>query len=163
MSGCSKGQKDQQAVMTAPADVIADIPGAPEAGNAPTGSNTIPAGATIPVRLNETLDSDASVTGTFVTGTAAEDIPGPNGKLAVAAGSPVLMVVTTSGKVGQESRLGLLIYSVTAGGKQHRIATTTDGSARFELTHDSGDNLHRTVHVEGKSIINFKTSKEIDF
>lgn len=88
---------------------------------------TIPAGVTISVRTNGTIDSDTAAPGQTYSGVVARDVVDSKGQVAVPHGSPATLVVRDAsgqGKVKGRSDLVVDVGSVSVAGRTYRLETS---------------------------------------
>ena len=88
---------------------------------------TIPAGATLQVRNNETINSDTASVGQTYSGVVAQDLVDTDGRVAIPRGSDATLIVrgaASQGKVQGRSELALDVASVRVGGRTYRLETT---------------------------------------
>ncbi len=74
----------------------------------------IPAGTTMTVRINDTLESGKATVGQRWTGTLSQDALGSNGRVVARAGAPVRGTVVESKDSGRLKAPGLLALRVTS-------------------------------------------------
>ncbi len=88
---------------------------------------TIPAGVTISVRNNQTIDSETSAVGQTYSGVVAHDVVDSRGSVAIPRGSAATLVVRDAsgqGKVKGRSELAVDVGSVAVGGHTYRLETS---------------------------------------
>jgi hypothetical protein len=88
---------------------------------------TIPAGATIAVRNNETIDSQTAEVGQTFSGVIEQDVLDDNGKMAIPRGSNATLVVRSAsgqGKLQGQSDLAVDVGGVDVAGRHYRIDTS---------------------------------------
>jgi hypothetical protein len=88
---------------------------------------TIPAGTTIQVRNNETIDSQTAQVGQTFSGVVEQEVQDANGRTAIPRGSNAELVVrsaTGQGKLQGQSDLAVDVSSVAVGGRIYRLETT---------------------------------------
>jgi hypothetical protein len=108
-----------QAPVAVPAPVVARQPVAE--------FRTIPAGTTIEVRNNETIDSQTAQVGQTFSGVVEQEVVDANGRTAIPRGSNAELVVrsaTGQGKLQGQSDLAVDVSSVAVGGRIYRLETT---------------------------------------
>jgi len=90
------------------------------------GSLVIPIGADLPVRTNETIDSNDSYQGQTYSGTITEDIQDTDGNIAIPAGSPAQLVIrkVSSGGLVHSAELVLDLDSVTVHKRVYRVVAS---------------------------------------
>lgn len=103
-------------------------PRAPERQYHPADSfRTIPAGATIEVRSNETIDAQAAQPGQAYSGVVVEDVQDSEGRVAIPHGANATLVVrdaSQQGKIEGRSALAVDVASVEIGGRKYRMETS---------------------------------------
>ena len=82
-------------------------------------AETIPAGTTIPVRTNSTIDARDTGNGRVYSGIVAQDVLGENDKLAIPRGSDVELMVRDIG----HHTLALELRAVVVNGKRYTVST----------------------------------------
>jgi hypothetical protein len=88
---------------------------------------TIPAGATIAVRNNDTIDSQTAQAGQTFPGVVERDVLDNNGRVAIPRGSNATLVVRSAegqGKLQGQSDLAVDVSSVVVGGRTYRLETS---------------------------------------
>jgi hypothetical protein len=88
---------------------------------------TIPSGATIAVRTDQTIDSQTAAAGQTYPGVVARDTLDTNGNVAIPRGSPATLVIRESraqGKVEGRSELAVDVAAVRVQGRRYRLETT---------------------------------------
>jgi hypothetical protein len=88
---------------------------------------TIPAGTTIAVRTNQTIDSQTAVAGQTYSGVVARDVLDSNGQVAIRRGSTATLVVRGArgqGKVEGQSVLAVDVASIRVDGRVYRLETS---------------------------------------
>jgi hypothetical protein len=80
---------------------------------------TIPAGTTIPVRTNTTIDARETGTGRVYSGVVAQDVLAANDKIAIPRGSDVELMVRDSG----HHTLALELKAVVVNGSRYTVST----------------------------------------
>jgi hypothetical protein len=88
---------------------------------------TIPSGATLQVRTNQTINSDTASTGQTYSGVVAHDVLDTEGRVAIPHGADATLVVrgaSGQGKLQGQSELALDVGSVTVGGREYRLETS---------------------------------------
>ena len=88
--------------------------------------------------------------------TAAADVMGSDGKLAVPEGSHAVVVVTNAKKDGSISTLSLGLWQLTINGQSYLLGRGTIGQGTISLREDGvqGDG-HRTVHLQRGQVLKF--------
>ncbi len=118
------GQGSQAAARPSPSPA----PAAPKTEPAPLARIfELPAGAEIPIRTNETIDSAKSAGGNVYEAELAEDVTNGTGTVVIPKGSKAeLTVVSASqgGKIRGASDLVLTLASVTVAGKKYALDAT---------------------------------------
>lgn len=110
----------------------------------------------------EVMDSDAIEQGAFSFAVVAEDVLGADGKIAIPAGAPALLVVRQVGRQGGISHLTLALYQVIVGEKTYRMLAGNQDLALLALVEDSTKGaMHRSVHVERQARLEFRISTSI--
>lgn len=92
----------------------------------PVELSTIPAGATIQVRNNQTIDSAVASPGQTYSAVVAQDVIDTEGRVAIPKGADAALVVREAagqGKIEGRSEMVLDVASVTVGGATYRIET----------------------------------------
>jgi hypothetical protein len=87
---------------------------------------TIPAGVTISVRTNRTIDSETADPGQTFSGVVAHDVADNQGRVAIPRGSAATLIVREAsgqGKVQGRSELAVDVGSVVVGGHTYRLET----------------------------------------
>src|SRR5262249_12388308 len=94
---------------------------------APANSVVIPVGADLPVRTNEVIDSTNSYTGQTYVAVITEDVRDTEGAVAIPAGSSAKLLIRSLsfGGAVHSAELVLDLYSVTIGGKEYKVVTST--------------------------------------
>lgn len=116
----------------APADNTAAV--APAPAPAPAESEpviapldvTIPAGTTLPIRINQHISVKTAQAGDQFSGSFAESIHDDNGKVLIPRGTPVSGVISAAHRRGHfkgASILSLRLTTMTLGGKSYELAT----------------------------------------
>ena len=82
-------------------------------------AETIPAGTTIPVRTNSTIDARDTGNGRVYSGMVAQDVLGENDKLAIPRGSDVELMVRDMG----HHTLALELRAVVVNGNRYTLST----------------------------------------
>jgi outer membrane lipoprotein SlyB len=120
-------QNWQQAQQQAPAPVVQQAPPPPPPPPAPVVHNvTLPAGASIPVRITQTLDSASTQTGDKFTGVVASDIL-QDGLVVLPAGTPVTGRVDEAKDAAHFKGSSLLTISLTSVSRHgERVDIATD-------------------------------------
>jgi len=88
---------------------------------------TIPAGATLEVRNNDTIDSQTAQVGQTYSGVIERDVVDTDGRVAIPRGANATLVVRSAsgqGKLQGQSDLAVDVSSVEVGGRQYRLETT---------------------------------------
>jgi hypothetical protein len=88
---------------------------------------TIPAGTTLEVRNDQTIDSQTAEPGQAFSGTVVNTIVDSDGKVAIPAGSRATLVVRSAseqGKIQGRSGLEVDVASVEVGGRRYRMETS---------------------------------------
>jgi hypothetical protein len=88
---------------------------------------TIPSGATIQVRNNETIDSQTAEVGQTYTGVVEHEVVDTEGRVAIPRGASATLVVrgaSDQGKLQGRSDLAVDVSSVDVGGRRYRLETT---------------------------------------
>ena len=88
---------------------------------------TIPAGATLTVRNNDTIDSQNASPGQTFSGVVERDVVDTEGRVAIPKGSNATLVVneaTGQGKMQGRSELAVDVASVEVGGRHYRLETS---------------------------------------
>ena len=118
--GVTSDAKNLQGKMT-PSGAGAATPAAPVEE-----IRTIPAGASIRIRNNEAINSDAAKTGQIFSAVVAEDVKDSDGQVAIPKGSDAALVVRAvagQGKLQGQSELVLDVDSVTVSGRKYQMET----------------------------------------
>ena len=88
---------------------------------------TIPAGTTISVRNNDTIDSKTAQVGQEFAGVVANNIPDDRGHVVIPRGSPATLIVRSAsgqGKLQGQSDLAVDVGAVRVGGHRYRLDTS---------------------------------------
>ncbi len=88
---------------------------------------TIPAGTTIEVRNNETIDSQTAEVGQTFTGVVEQPVMDTEGRVAIPRGSGAMLVVRSAsgqGKLQGQSDLAVDVGAVTVAGHRYRLETS---------------------------------------
>ncbi len=88
---------------------------------------TIPAGTTIAVRTDQSIDSQTATPGETYPGVVVRDVFDTSGKVAIPRGSPATLVIResrTQGKVQGRSELAVDVGSVRVQGRRYRLETS---------------------------------------
>lgn len=88
---------------------------------------TIPAGTTLEVRNNSTIDSETAQPGQTYSGVVARDIRDSNGNVAIPHGSGATLVVRSASGQGRfqgQSDIVVDVASVNINGREHRLETS---------------------------------------
>jgi len=88
---------------------------------------TIPAGTTISVRSNETIDSQRATAGQPFPALVAESVVDTDGRVAIPRGASATLVVrqvSGQGKMQGQSELVVDVGSVNVGGRTYRLETS---------------------------------------
>jgi hypothetical protein len=109
-------------------------------------SDVIPAGARIPVRLDQTIDVRIPSDGRIFTGTVAEDVMSPSGNLMIPRGSRAELIVQNLGE--REGTVDL--ESISFDGRRYMVT-----AERYELSRKSGvgTNERTAKYVGGGAVI----------
>ena len=110
-------------------------------------AGTIPAGTTIPVRTNTTIDARDTGNGRVYSGVVAQDVLGENDKLAIPRGSDVELMVRDIG----HHTLALELKAVVVNGKRY-IVTTYDVTQTGEKKDGVGANKRTGKFVGGGAL-----------
>jgi hypothetical protein len=120
----------------APQDTAAAIPPSAQPATSPPPDReyqpaetfrTVPAGTTLAVRTNQSIDSKTAAPGQTYSGVVARDVLDSSGEVAIPRGSSATLVARESraqGKVEGRSELVLDVPSVRVGGRQYRLETS---------------------------------------
>lgn len=87
---------------------------------------TVPAGAEVPVRTNETIDSAVAVEGQTYSAEVASDIKDQDGAVVIPRGANAQIVIRSAsggGKLHGAADLVMDLQSISVGGKQYRTET----------------------------------------
>jgi hypothetical protein len=88
---------------------------------------TIPAGTTISVRNNDTIDSKTAQVGQEFAGVVANNVPDDRGRVVIPRGSPATLIVRSAsgqGKLQGQSDLAVDVGAVRVGGHRYRLDTS---------------------------------------
>ena len=88
---------------------------------------TIPAGATLEVRNNDTIDSQTAQVGQTYSGVIERDVVDTDGRVAIPRGANATLVVRSAsgqGRLQGQSDLAVDVSSVEVGGRQYRLETS---------------------------------------
>jgi hypothetical protein len=112
-----------------PPDASSSAPAPPPSAPAPAPvrTATIPAGTTIQVRNNDTIDSQTTRAGQAYSAIVAADVPDANGGVAIPRGSNATLVVKSAsgqGKVEGRSDLVVDLDSVEVAGRRYQLDTS---------------------------------------
>jgi hypothetical protein len=91
-----------------------------------TKTYTVPAGAEIPVRSEETIDSGVAVAGQTYAAQVTRDVVDANGDVVIPRGSNAQIVIRSASKGGRikgAADLALDLASVSVGGQQYELET----------------------------------------
>lgn len=104
----------------------------------------------MPVELLTVADSSALAPATFLPAMITENVNGPDGKLAIPANSPVVLVARdVKDRVGSLSEIQLGLFSINVAGHQYVVSDGVNDPARVAFTEDSGlGPAHSTVHLQ---------------
>ncbi len=80
----------------------------------------IPAGTTVQVRTNETIDLANAAPGRVFSGEVAQNVMSRNGRVMIPKGSPAALMVTAVSK----HHMTLDLSSITVGGQTYTVAST---------------------------------------
>jgi hypothetical protein len=111
-----------QSPVAAPAPAPAPRPRQPVAE-----FRTIPAGTTLEVRNNETIDSQTAEVGQTFSGVVEREVVDTEGRVAIPRGADAMLVVrsaTGQGKLQGRSDLAVDVSSVTVAGRSYRLETS---------------------------------------
>lgn len=87
---------------------------------------TVPAGATIAVRTNQTINSQTAAPGQTYSGVIARNVLDANGKIAIPRGSTATLIIRSAqqqGKVKGQSLLDVDVAAVQVDGRRYRLET----------------------------------------
>lgn len=87
---------------------------------------TVPAGTTVPVRIEETIDSRNASDGQTYAGEVTKDIPDANGDIVIPRGSNAQIVIRSAAQGGRfkgQSDLVMDLSSISVGGKRYQVST----------------------------------------
>jgi hypothetical protein len=156
---CSGKPKETAAAPVAPA-VPAEQPAPPLAK---AESRGLPAGAVINVRTLEVIDSQVTPNGKYIAGIVDDDVAGSDGRLAIPAGTHVVLVVRDVGREGAVSHATLGLFSIEVDGHSHRFNGGVKDGATLRLSEDATQGAsRRTVHLEADSHVTFKLDAPLD-
>lgn len=88
---------------------------------------TVPAGARLVVRNNETIDSQTAAPGQTYSAVVEQSVTDTTGRVVIPRGSPATLVVRSAsgqGRMQGQSELALDIDAVSVGGKRYRVETS---------------------------------------
>ncbi len=121
------------------------------------------AGTVIPVQLQAVIDS--SVTGpSFSGGIVPTDVNGPQGRVAIPAGSPVVMAIRLIGRKGPISKIVLGLYAIVISGHEYPLSNGSKDPATLTFTEDAGEGLaHGAVHLQYGARLDFKLDTPVRF
>jgi hypothetical protein len=93
----------------------------------PGNAMVIPTGADLPVRTNEIIDSTSAYQGQTYSAAITEDVRDIAGNVAIPAGTPARLLIRNSSNGGavHSAELMLDLYSVTVGGKEYKVVSST--------------------------------------
>ena len=129
---------------------------------APVKSGTLAAGTSVLVETLEFFDSDNPDSARFLLGSVLDDLHGPDGKLAVPAGSGALLVVRSLGKQGSHSLVIFGLNKIDAGAKSYRLGDGAKDMATLRIDEDSVQGPgHRDVHLSKQSRLVFKLDTSV--
>jgi hypothetical protein len=155
--GCGNQNKDAGAttvVPVVPEKAVMPSEAAPQ-------SFRIAKGTVLPVSLGTLLDS--SIEFGLVPGTAAENVKGSDGAVAIPAGSPVVMLCRYMGRKGPISELIIGLQSIRVGGRNFALTDGATDAATVKFREDAGLGPgHSSVHLDFGTVIEFKLDRAID-
>jgi hypothetical protein len=115
----------------------------------------------VPVSLKTVLDT-SFLSVRFAVGEVISDVKGPDGKVALPAGSTVTIAVRESGKTGARSELNVSIYSVNVLGRQYSFSDGRTEAARLQFTDDAGKgSTHTAVHLQYNCELDFRLDRPV--
>jgi hypothetical protein len=156
--GKTKKEADTRRAQLFPNPV--DEPATPPAP--PAGAYAVAAGTPVEVEIADILDSDESPIGFFVHANIVENVMGPNGKVAIPAGSSCVILVRDSGKKGGSSFLNIALYQITVEGRSYLMVHGVKHLATLDFKEDSSGGVgHRNVHFESRSRLRFTLSEAV--
>ncbi len=119
-------------------------------------SHGLPAGVTIPVVTLEIFDSE-TVRSQFLVARIEEDVKGPDGLVALPAGTAALVVVREVLRLGTKVQTILGLNRVEIAGKTYSANGGGKDLATLILEEDAAKGIgHRSVHLERLSRVVFK-------
>jgi len=137
-----------------------DSPPEPTASPDPFG---LPTGTLVPVKLLSVVDSSYPYSG-FLPAVTVENIKGTDGRIAIPAGSPVIVEPRTSNKVGAISEMTLGLYEVTVAKHQYPFTDGLTDAASMSCTEDGGKGpAHSSVHLQYGTRLDFKLDRPVKF
>jgi len=99
----------------------------PPANAVTTKTNTLPVGTSVPVRVEETIDSGKAVEGQTFAAEVTRDLKDADGDVVIPRGSNAQIVIRSAsagGKFRGKSDLVLDLASVSIDGRRHQLSTT---------------------------------------
>jgi hypothetical protein len=131
---------------------------------APAESDELSAGTLIDIQLEDVVDSDTTPVNSFVPALVTRDVAGRTGKRAIPAGSPAVLIVRKALKESGESMLTLSLFQVSVEGKSYVFMQGSRDTASLEFVdHASKGSGHRSVHMEKRSVLQFKVTVAMAF
>ena len=105
-------------------NTVGQVPSAPVYTNSPQ-PGFIPAGTTVAVRTDQTIDATSANAGQIYPGSVTREIIGNNGAVLIPAGSPVELTVLglNKGGVVGSNQIQLGLRSITVNGRRYMIGS----------------------------------------
>lgn len=125
-------------------------------------SPTLPAGTTIPVELEEVIDSEAVGSTMFFIARVADNVVGPDGGVAIPAEASALIVIRTSERQGTQIRMALGLNRIGFGDKAYKAENGLKDIATLQFEDDVAKaEGHRTIHLQTRTLLNFKLTDPV--
>jgi hypothetical protein len=160
LSGCSQTKSTPAAVAALPLSMI-DRTERPSSLSSAT-STTLAAGTPVQIELAEMVDSDIEQEGSFVVARIISDVNGPDGNLAIPAGSNALLAIRYCRKVGNLSRLTLGLNRIAVAGRIFKSGEGGKDLATQLFEDDSTQGVHHhSIHLDRHSSIAYKLENAV--
>ena len=154
--GCGRAQKKEEPPQTLAAPAISPEP---PAAPLPKAESRRLAPGTIKVRMMGIIDSSTPIFG-FTLGSVGEDVLGADSRLAIPAGTSVLVQPVRFEKNGDVSQASLIIYSVDLDGHQyHLIGEDKAPPVAIVTVNSMQDPANKVVHISTGDIVEFRLAK----
>jgi hypothetical protein len=124
-------------------------------------SHNLAAATVVTVEIASVVDSSISRQA-LVRGTVTDDVKGPDGRVAVPAGSPATIIIRQIGKKGSISMIDLGLYAISVAGEEHPLGNGQSDPASVSFREDAGKGPgHTTVHLQYGTRLRFKLRRPV--